>query len=657
MALVNKDTLKSWFLRGMKPLSGQFADWLDSYWHKHEKISISSIDKLETILSCKAENNDMQVHRQDNRNPHRVDKAQVGLGNADNTADRDKPVSTAVQSAINEVQTNLDNHNEDETAHADIRELVENTKTADTGECRVTFTEAAEKAHLVSGETHAALFGKIQKWLADLKAVAFSGKASDLTEDTTHRFTTDAEKANWADKYTVAQTNEKDTITLQAAKEHTAQKIAELVNGSPEALDTLMELSEALGNDPNFATTVMNTIGTKADKTTITSIQTALDRKADSTHNHTIANVANLQNELNGKLSITREEHYIGVRTPGREPGQFYEFWDGTSGYADIHAGEFYANKKKVWHTGNFNPDNVAAANHAHTVMKQEDIFVGGSRGMYYPVVIPIKIQGINRFVITRSIHEDANYTGSLRAAFEVTKSEWGNYIGMVKCMYLLSSSPLFIAGAEADSSANMKGCVLYLKGNTTYHIGYYYDPYETTDIYLVTTDIGRDGYPVIVSPTAIVSSEFSDNIFPINSYNLLSQLNLKANAADLKTVAFTGDYNDLANTPDASLQYIGGGTISKGGNYLTAAERCICQVGFKNYVATLYNGSNAPLTLDITLNETVSREMYLRTPTTTTDVLRAKRLLFEGPCEIRIISTVGNHVAFFTNNTARVLS
>lgn len=303
MALVNKDTLKSWFLRGMKPLSGQFADWLDSYWHKHEKISISSIDKLETILSCKAENNDMQVHRQDNRNPHRVDKAQVGLGNADNTADRDKPVSTAVQAAINEVQTNLDNHNEDETAHADIRELVENTKTADTGECRVTFTEATKKTSLVSGETHADLFGKIQKWLADLKAVAFSGKASDLTEDATHRFTTDAEKANWADKYTVAQTNEKDATTLQAAKEHTAQKIAEIVNGSPEALDTLWELAKALGNDPNFATTVMNAIGTKADKTTIASIQTALDRKADSTHNHTIANVTNLQNELNGKAA------------------------------------------------------------------------------------------------------------------------------------------------------------------------------------------------------------------------------------------------------------------------------------------------------------------------------------------------------------------
>lgn len=40
--------------------------------------------------------------------------------------------------------------------------------------------------------------------------------------------------------------------------------IANLVNSSPAALDTLVELAAALGNDPNFATTVMDAIGGKA---------------------------------------------------------------------------------------------------------------------------------------------------------------------------------------------------------------------------------------------------------------------------------------------------------------------------------------------------------------------------------------------------------
>lgn len=40
-----------------------------------------------------------------------------------------------------------------------------------------------------------------------------------------------------------------------------------LVNGAPTALDTLQELATALGNDPNFSTTVLNQIGEKEGKT------------------------------------------------------------------------------------------------------------------------------------------------------------------------------------------------------------------------------------------------------------------------------------------------------------------------------------------------------------------------------------------------------
>lgn len=47
------------------------------------------------------------------------------------------------------------------------------------------------------------------------------------------------------------------------ANTYTDTKVSELVNSSPETLDTLKELADALGNDPNFATTVANEIGTK----------------------------------------------------------------------------------------------------------------------------------------------------------------------------------------------------------------------------------------------------------------------------------------------------------------------------------------------------------------------------------------------------------
>jgi hypothetical protein len=52
----------------------------------------------------------------------------------------------------------------------------------------------------------------------------------------------------------------------QDAKDYADQKVADLVNSAPAVLDTLKELSDALGGDENFATTVANNIGQVDDK-------------------------------------------------------------------------------------------------------------------------------------------------------------------------------------------------------------------------------------------------------------------------------------------------------------------------------------------------------------------------------------------------------
>lgn len=70
-------------------------------------------------------------------------------------------------------------------------------KTGDGKDVFVTFTQAGERTNVNSKETLSVLWGKVKKWFSDLKQVAFSGKASDLTEDETHRFVTDSEKKQW----------------------------------------------------------------------------------------------------------------------------------------------------------------------------------------------------------------------------------------------------------------------------------------------------------------------------------------------------------------------------------------------------------------------------------------------------------------------------
>ena len=55
-----------------------------------------------TALSGKATDSDLQAHIDDTDNPHGVTKAQVGLGNVDNTSDADKEISTLTQAALDE---------------------------------------------------------------------------------------------------------------------------------------------------------------------------------------------------------------------------------------------------------------------------------------------------------------------------------------------------------------------------------------------------------------------------------------------------------------------------------------------------------------------------------------------------------------------------
>ena len=105
-----------------------------------------------------------------------------------------------------------------------------------------------------------------------------------------------------------------------ATKNYVDTEISNLVASSPAALDTLNELAAALGDDPNFATTVSTQIGTKLNanhdmtltlsgdvsgSTTFTDMGNATLSVtiADDSHNHTIANVDGLQTALDGKLA------------------------------------------------------------------------------------------------------------------------------------------------------------------------------------------------------------------------------------------------------------------------------------------------------------------------------------------------------------------
>lgn len=75
-------------------------------------------------------------------------------------------------------------------------------------------------------------------------------------------------------------------------------KVAEVVNSAPETLDTLEELAKSLGDDPNFATTVTNKIGTVDKKidTEINKLANKVEANTESLKNTTQKANANSTN-------------------------------------------------------------------------------------------------------------------------------------------------------------------------------------------------------------------------------------------------------------------------------------------------------------------------------------------------------------------------
>jgi hypothetical protein len=87
-----------------------------------------------------------------------------------------------------------------------------------------------------------------------------------VSQDATHRFVTDSEKSDWNAKETISGAQTKADSAESSANSHTDTAIANLIASSPATLDTLNELAAALGDDPNFATTITNALANKVDK-------------------------------------------------------------------------------------------------------------------------------------------------------------------------------------------------------------------------------------------------------------------------------------------------------------------------------------------------------------------------------------------------------
>ena len=151
---------------GYKPSAGVF-NW---FWSK----AMKAITEIQTKLSSSAQTSDNHIANKSN--PHGVTASQVGLGNVNNTADKDKPVSTAQATAIasakaagTTAQTNL-------TTHTNNKSNPHGVTAAQVGLGKVNNTADSEKS--VKFASEAGVGRKVQYALS----ILFNGGSTESTD-------------------------------------------------------------------------------------------------------------------------------------------------------------------------------------------------------------------------------------------------------------------------------------------------------------------------------------------------------------------------------------------------------------------------------------------------------------------------------------------
>ena len=267
------------------------------------KKSVINDEEIESVI----ESNIIQKmirHLIDFMNPHKVNKEQVGLGNVPN--------------------------------------VITNDQTP-------TYEEAEEFENISSGEKLSIAFGKIQKAISSLL-----GHINNF--DNPHKTTKsqiqlgNVDNTSDVDKpVSTAQQKAIDDAYANSNK-YTDEKIADLIDGAPETMDTLKEIADAIEKNKSVVEALDKSIGTKAN-------QNELDTHTGNDTIHITSDERTKWNDANNKKHSHNNKSVLDGIT-----SELVQKWSNGSSLTGIKG-----DAEKNYRTGNVNltPENIGAATSA----------------------------------------------------------------------------------------------------------------------------------------------------------------------------------------------------------------------------------------------------------------------------------------------------
>lgn len=277
---------------------------------------------------------------------------------------------------------------------------------------------------------------------SDSEVLALSAKAGKVLA------TQISAKANlsspaFTDKPTTPTADEGDKSQQIANTEFVMRAIASLIDSSPEALNTLNELARALGNDPNFATTVTNALAGKQPLNALLTALSGLATSADKFLYFTDTNKVALATITPTARTLLQQYSIEGMQATLRLSATLFQRFRGPlPAEANLNTYGPVGASVGIW-----SKPITTNADVAHN-------FPEANAAGYLEVLPAGQFGGMQRY----TVHTGNTYVRGLTAAWNGQDGPWGNWlkVGNNAATAAKLATARTIGGVSFDGSANI---------------------------------------------------------------------------------------------------------------------------------------------------------------------------------------------------------